>query len=120
MQQPQNIEPQFQQLGEQFTNAYYQMFDSNRVNLQTLYTAGSLMTFEGEQFQGMQSIMTKLTNLQFKTVRHQLVKCDCQPAMDGQSGVLVFITGNLFVDDSPNPLKFAQTFYLRKEIQNDP
>merc|ERR1719271_1414445 len=114
------LEANFQQIGEQFTQMYYNYFDTNRIQLQNCYDAQSLLTFEGEQFQGMQNIMTKLTTLQFKSVRHQLVKCDCQPAMDQQSGILIFITGNLFVDDSPNPLKFAQTFYLRKINPADP
>ena len=37
------------------------MFDTQRVQLQTLYQEGSMLTFEGEQFMGMQAIMTKLT-----------------------------------------------------------
>ena len=49
------------EIGPAFASHYYNTFDSNRVNLQTLYKDGSLLTFENEQFMGMQSIMTKLT-----------------------------------------------------------
>ena len=49
------------EIGKAFTTHYYQMFDTTRVNLQTLYKEDSLMTFENEQFMGMQAIMTKLT-----------------------------------------------------------
>ena len=49
------------EIGKAFTTHYYQTFDATRVNLQTLYKEDSLMTFENEQFMGMQAIMTKLT-----------------------------------------------------------
>ena len=48
-------------IGPAFAQHYYNTFDTNRVNLQSLYKDGSLLTFENEQFMGMQSIMTKLT-----------------------------------------------------------
>ena len=53
------------EIGKAFAEHYYQTFDTQRVNLQTLYTDQSLLTFENEQFMGMQAIMTKLT------VRHR-------------------------------------------------
>ena len=49
------------EIGEAFANHYYQTFDTNQPGLQTLYQDTSLLTFEDEQFMGMQSIMTKLT-----------------------------------------------------------
>ena len=53
----------FDAIGKAFIGHYYQMFDNpqTRVNLQSLYQDTSLMTYENEQFMGMQSIMTKLT-----------------------------------------------------------
>ena len=49
------------EIGPAFAQHYYTTFDSNRAALQTLYKDASLLTFEQEQFMGMQSIMTKLT-----------------------------------------------------------
>mmetsp|Transcript_44443 Transcript_44443/g.128644 ORF Transcript_44443/g.128644 Transcript_44443/m.128644 type:complete len:125 (-) Transcript_44443:135-509(-) len=100
----------FQQVGEQFCQHYYQLFDANRSTLGPLYGDTSMLTFEGEQFQGSQGIVGKLASLPFQKVQHQVVKCDCQPAPPG--GVLIFVTGNLLVDDNTSPLKFAQTFLL--------
>merc|ERR1719480_514702 len=102
----------FQQVGEQFVQHYYGTFDSNRQNLAPLYGQSSMLTFEGEQFQGAQAIVQKLASLPFRKVAHQIVKCDCHPN-PGENGVIIFVTGNLVVDDSPNPLKFAQVFYLK-------
>lgn len=47
------------------------MFDTNRPALQGLYQEGSMLSFESEQFMGIQGIMTKLTTLKFSTVQHQ-------------------------------------------------
>ncbi|CAK9088492.1 Nuclear transport factor 2 (NTF-2) [Durusdinium trenchii] len=41
--------------------------------------------------------------LPFQKVQHQIVKCDCQPSVN--DGIVIFITGNLLVDDNANPLK---------------
>mmetsp|Transcript_55614 Transcript_55614/g.161119 ORF Transcript_55614/g.161119 Transcript_55614/m.161119 type:complete len:124 (+) Transcript_55614:99-470(+) len=102
----------FQQVGEQFVQHYYQTFDSNRAGLASLYSEASMLTFEGEQFQGAQNITQKLVSLPFQKVRHQVVKCDCHPN-PSENGVIIFVTGNLLVDDNQNPLKFAQVFYLK-------
>jgi len=101
----------FNDIGPAFAQHYYNTFDTNRVNLQSLYKDGSLLTFENEQFMGMQSIMTKLTTLQFQTVVHKITTCDPQPCPSG--GILVMVTGDLAVDGNVStPLKFAQMFHL--------
>eukprot|EP00930_Biecheleria_cincta_P067862 TRINITY_DN5479_c0_g1_i1.p1 TRINITY_DN5479_c0_g1~~TRINITY_DN5479_c0_g1_i1.p1 ORF type:complete len:144 (+),score=28.93 TRINITY_DN5479_c0_g1_i1:56-433(+) len=103
----------FQQVGEQFCQHYYQTFDSNRAGLTPLYGDQSLLTFEGEQFQGAANIVQKISSLPFQKVQHQIVKCDCHPSL-ADNGVLIFVTGNLVVDDNQNPLKFAQVFKLNQ------
>ena len=101
----------FAAIGTAFTTHYYQTFDSQRVNLQSLYQQESLLTFEGEQHAGMQAIMTKLTTLNFQTVAHKVTTCDSQPSPGG--GILVMVTGDLAVDgNTTTPLKFAQSFHL--------
>mmetsp|Transcript_27779 Transcript_27779/g.64167 ORF Transcript_27779/g.64167 Transcript_27779/m.64167 type:complete len:129 (+) Transcript_27779:79-465(+) len=101
----------FQTIGEQFVQHYYQVFDTNRTGLGPLYAETSLLSFEDSQVQGSQNIVQKLASLPFRSVKHQVVKADCQPC-PGSMNVLIFVTGNLFVDESPNPLKFAQVFQL--------
>merc|ERR1719152_1138854 len=93
-----NINPQFNEIGTQLYTHYYQTFDTNRAGLAGLYGDTSMMTFEGEQFQGAQGI----------------------------TGIIVFVTGNLIVDGgAATPLKFAQVFHLAPTpqgswfIQND-
>ena len=50
-------------IGKAFVDHYYATFDNaqTRANLQTLYTAQSMCTYDSEQMAGMQAIMTKLT-----------------------------------------------------------
>ncbi|CAK9092627.1 unnamed protein product [Durusdinium trenchii] len=61
---------------------------------------------------GADAIVQKIMALPFQKVQHQIVKCDCQPSVN--DGIVIFITGNLLVDDNANPLKFAQVFQLVK------
>lgn len=104
---------QFNEIGKAFVAHYYQAFDASieqRSTLQTMYQDASMLTFENEQFLGMQAIMTKLTTLQFQTVQHQPTTTDCQPTLN--NGIQVFVTGKLAVDGGTNPLMFSQSFLL--------
>lgn len=101
----------FAQIGQNFCQHYYNKFDSNRADLQSLYTAESMLTFEEESVIGVNDIMKKLLSLTFTKVRHVIVKADYQPN-PFNNGVIVFVTGDLFIDDNTNPLKFAQVFHL--------
>lgn len=51
--------------------------------------------------------------LPFSKVQHQVVTCDVQPSLAVQpNGIVVFISGNMLVDDNENPMKFSQVFHL--------
>jgi len=98
-------------VGKAFTDHFYQTFDTNRAGLATLYQDTSLLTFEKDQFMGMQPIMTKLTTLAFTQVQHSVATCDCHPYQD--TGVLIMVVGELAVDgETTKPLKFLQSFVL--------
>ena len=105
------MNPQFDSIGRQFVQHYYNTFDANRSTLGPLYSEQSLLTFEGEQFQGAQSIVSKLVGLPFQKIKHELVRADCQPNPQN-NGVVVFVVGKLFVDDNQAQLMFAQVFHL--------
>ena len=97
-------------IGEQFVNFYYSSFDTSRESLRGLYIQDSMLTFEGEQFRGVDSIMGKLNSLAFQSVKHQLSTLDCQPSST-PNGILVFVSGFLQMDQD-NPFKFSQVFHL--------
>jgi hypothetical protein len=50
----------FEEVGKQFVQHYYNIFDTQRDQLATLYTEQSMLSYEGEQFLGVQGIMGKL------------------------------------------------------------
>eukprot|EP01027_Heterolobosea_sp_BB2_P022143 GEZU01032580.1.p1 GENE.GEZU01032580.1~~GEZU01032580.1.p1 ORF type:complete len:132 (+),score=38.48 GEZU01032580.1:29-397(+) len=106
----------FDAVGKNFVQYYYNVFDTNRENLAPLYQAQSLLTFEGERFQGADAIKNKLVSLPFQRVKHDVQTIDCQPSVSG--GIIVFVSGQLMVDDSPAPLKFSQTFHLAAGANN--
>ncbi|EFN55326.1 hypothetical protein CHLNCDRAFT_134320 [Chlorella variabilis] len=93
-----------------FTDHYYATFDTARANLAGLYQDQSMLTFEGQKFQGTQAILGKLTSLPFQQCKHHITSLDAQPSLSG--GVLVFVTGQLLPEGETNPLKFSQTFHL--------
>lgn len=63
------------------------------------------------QVQGAEAIVQTLTSLSFRTVRHVVKTVDAQPTVG--NGVIVFVSGDLFVDGENNPIKFSQVFNLQ-------
>ncbi|PWY99740.1 putative NTF2-nuclear transport factor [Testicularia cyperi] len=101
-------------IAKEFTDFYYNTFDSDRSQLSNLYRDTSMLSFEGSQLQGAGAIVEKLTSLPFQKVKHQVGTLDVQPTGDGRS-LVVLVTGALVVDDSPNPLQFTQVFTLNPD-----
>jgi len=99
-------------IATQFTGFYYSTFDSDRSGLASLYRNESMLTFEGTPLQGVTAIIEKLTSLPFSKVVHKVTTCDAQPSSPTDPSILVSVSGQLIVDDSPNPLAFSQTFHL--------
>jgi hypothetical protein len=50
----------FDGIAKAFVGHYYTTFDSNRGNLVSLYQDNSMLTFEGERFQGREAILKKI------------------------------------------------------------
>ncbi len=107
---------------KQFVDYYYSTFDTNRQGLAGLYQDSSMMSFEGQEFQGQQAIGQKLMALPFQQCKHSVVEMDVQPSPSG--GILVFVVGHLMVENEERPLKFSQVFQLMSAgnsffVQND-
>ncbi|GLB35438.1 putative nuclear transport factor 2 (NTF2) [Lyophyllum shimeji] len=99
-------------IAKQFTDFYYQTFDTNRAGLQSLYRDQSMLSWEGSPLVGANSITEKLTSLPFSKVQHKVTTLDAQPSSPTVASLIVSVTGLLVVDDSPNPLQFSQVFQL--------
>ena len=100
----------FQTVGQQFCEHYYNTLSQSRSSLSDLYTTDSMMTYEGEPFMGVENIMEKLNTL--PQIKHSIITFDAQPTIN--DGILCMIGGDLVIEGSDNALKFAQTFHLQK------
>mmetsp|Transcript_69093 Transcript_69093/g.109767 ORF Transcript_69093/g.109767 Transcript_69093/m.109767 type:complete len:128 (+) Transcript_69093:121-504(+) len=103
-------------IGKAFLTHYYSSFDGNRNNLASLFNDSSMMTYEGSQHQGQKSIMEKLTTLKFSTCKHESKTMDVQPS--GAGGLLIVVTGDIFVDGGKNGIKYSEIFHLMKAENN--
>lgn len=75
----------------------------------------SMLTFEGNQFQGVKAIVEKLSTLPFQKVQHAVTTIDAQPSNPTQGPLIVTVTGRLLVDEEKNPQQFTQVFQLIPE-----
>jgi hypothetical protein len=110
----------FQEIADGFLSFYYGSFDQKaeeRAKLQAIYRDNSKLSFQGDNFQGTNDIMTKLCSLSFTTCRHDFKGHDVQPC--GDDAIVIFVTGDLYVDQEKNPLKFAQSFCLKEASADD-
>ncbi|KAF2209441.1 hypothetical protein CERZMDRAFT_100235 [Cercospora zeae-maydis SCOH1-5] len=101
----------FQAVARQFVEYYYKAFDTNRSELAALYRDQSMLTFEGNPTQGSGAITTKLVELPFQRVEHQVATLDAQPSNES-GGILVIVTGALLVEEEKRPMSYSQTFQL--------
>eukprot|EP01094_Clydonella_sp_ATCC50884_P008958 TRINITY_DN18495_c0_g1_i1.p2 TRINITY_DN18495_c0_g1~~TRINITY_DN18495_c0_g1_i1.p2 ORF type:complete len:145 (+),score=37.08 TRINITY_DN18495_c0_g1_i1:60-437(+) len=106
-----------EQVANDFVEFYYNMFDTNRKELVSLYSEDSMLTFEGAQIKGAPDIVEKLVHLPFEQIRHEKTSLDVQPCPGG--GALVFVNGHLITEGQEHPLAFAQVFTLMP-IEGEP
>ena len=104
----------FNTVGKQFSQYYYQLFSSDRNQLTTLYNNMSCLSFEGDNVMGKDAIVKKLASLPFQKVRHVPTLVDAQPVINVDNGKAVFVTiiGKIHVDEDPEK-GFFQSFMLR-------
>lgn len=100
----------FNTLGLQFVEYYYNLFQTNRAGLAVLFNNDSMLSFEGEHFKGSAQIIQKFQSLGMQTIAHQILTHDVQPSSTPGS-IVVFVTGQLKMDQD-SPLKFTQVFHL--------
>lgn len=98
-------------IGKHFVQQYYQMFDTNRQALASIYRDDSVMLFEGSPFQGATAIVQKLMSLSFQKVEHAITTIDSVLTID--SGLLIMVVGQLKTDNDPIHT-FSETFYLKQ------
>ncbi|XP_016347623.1 nuclear transport factor 2 isoform X1 [Sinocyclocheilus anshuiensis] len=129
--------PIWEQIGSSFVQHYYQLFDTDRTQLGSIYSdarcpvtnkfchvfsrgifsgqkCGSIdascLTWEGQQFQGKAAIVEKLSSLPFTKIAHSITAQDHQPTPD--SCILSMVVGQLKADDDPI-MGFHQSFILK-------
>ncbi|KAF9979151.1 Nuclear transport factor 2 [Actinomortierella ambigua] len=98
---------------EQFTQFYYDTFDTNRLGLVSLYRGTSTLSFEGNQFKGIEDIGEKFQSLPFERIKHQVGTKDFQAGPNGS--LLVVVTGQIWFDNQEAPQLFSQSFTLIAE-----
>jgi hypothetical protein len=68
----------------------------------------SMMSFEGQQFQGPENIINKLKGT--GQVQHTVKSTDVQPSSN-PNAILIFVTGSIKIGGD-NPLHFCEMFQL--------
>uniref|UniRef100_A0AAQ4RXA6 NTF2-related export protein n=1 Tax=Gasterosteus aculeatus aculeatus TaxID=481459 RepID=A0AAQ4RXA6_GASAC len=101
-------QPLWEQIGSSFVQHYYQLFDSDRSQLGTIYIDESCLTWEGQQFQGKKAIVGKLNSLPFPKIVHSITVQDHQPTPD--CNILSMVVGQL--------KKFNRNIWEPKEEQS--
>lgn len=93
-----------------FVTTYYKLFDTARASLAVVYSAASTFTFEKNVLTGQDAIIKYLATLPGTT--HKINTIDLQSVSGDTKVLLVFVTGEVTIEGSTNPLKFCQAFQL--------
>lgn len=106
----------FQDIGNQFVQHYYVTFAGNRDALAPLYRPHTLLTWQSEQMQGVEAIMSRFQRLGFQQAEFRADSIDAQPSLSG--GVIVVVNGEVKLMDERHSLKFNDFFHLAEEAGN--
>mmetsp|Transcript_12526 Transcript_12526/g.20183 ORF Transcript_12526/g.20183 Transcript_12526/m.20183 type:complete len:124 (+) Transcript_12526:133-504(+) len=99
-----------EEIANAFVQHYYRTLDTGVDALAGLFSPQSMMTFEGQQHQGTESILAKLKSV--GQVSHDIKSTDVQPSINS-SAIVIFVTGIIKIGtDNPNPLHFCEVFQL--------
>ncbi|XP_018420413.1 PREDICTED: nuclear transport factor 2 [Nanorana parkeri] len=104
----------WEHIGCSFVQHYYRLFDSDRTQLKSIYTDASCLTWEGQQYQGKDAIIEKISMLPFQKIQHSITSQDHQPTPD--NCIVSMVVGQLKADDDP-VIGFHQMFLL-KNVQD--
>lgn len=104
----------WEHIGCSFVQHYYHLFDSDRTQLKAIYTDASCLTWEGQQYQGKDAIIEKISMLPFQKIQHSITSQDHQPTPD--NCIVSMVVGQLKADDDP-VIGFHQMFLL-KNVQD--
>jgi hypothetical protein len=114
----QNEMPVFEQVGRGFTGQWYQHIAGDRNQLAGVYRNESLVTWCNDKFQGIDQIMTKLTQgLQFGRSQWKAEEVDCQPVNGPGPQVLVTIQGQVRIEGENHALRFNDVQFLKQDQQ---
>mmetsp|Transcript_8756 Transcript_8756/g.14563 ORF Transcript_8756/g.14563 Transcript_8756/m.14563 type:complete len:124 (-) Transcript_8756:123-494(-) len=94
-----------------FVNHYYTTLDTNPTALGSLYSPQSVLTFEGNKFEGPDAIMNKYVSLGKVSHNIPMLTKDVQLSTSN-SAMLIFVTGQLKIGEEGNPLLFSHVFQL--------
>ncbi|CEL52095.1 Nuclear transport factor 2 OS=Schizosaccharomyces pombe (strain 972 / ATCC 24843) GN=ntf2 PE=3 SV=2 [Rhizoctonia solani AG-1 IB] len=99
---------EMEDITNQFTSFYYPTLSGDRNQLVNIYKADSILSWEGNQYQGVESILEKLKafpdGVQFKLVTKDFQMCGDK--------MIVLVTGQLITEPGANPVHFSQAFTL--------
>ncbi|EGD72288.1 hypothetical protein PTSG_00309 [Salpingoeca rosetta] len=103
------MNPQYEEIGRAFAEHYYNIFQTNREQLFTLYQDDSMLTFEGTPVQGQADIAKKFQALSFRSIQINCTAIDCQPRPDGT--IFVAVIGQIQVSQ-PCPQQCSNPLHL--------
>eukprot|EP00808_Paulinella_micropora_P002397 g19729.t1 len=85
---------------------------ANRPKLKGLYKPTSKLIFEGKEAVGPDAIINHLCRgVKFQKIKHHIKTFDVVPS-GAPRALIIVVCGDVSIDDSPNAVKFAQTFHI--------
>jgi ketosteroid isomerase-like protein len=110
--------PYFEVVGRGFIEQYYAIFGSDRSQCAGIYRDNTLMTYAGQQMQGVTAIMEYFRDVMtLGTCQYLPLDIDCHPTASG--GVLVVVNGEVKIDGENHSLMYNDTFYLSQDEQGN-
>eukprot|EP00924_Labyrinthula_sp_SR-Ha-C_P001068 maker-scaffold_7-snap-gene-12.41-mRNA-1 protein AED:0.02 eAED:0.02 QI:28/1/1/1/1/1/2/70/248 len=102
------------QVSQSFIEHFFKLYDTNRVDLKSLYSDASFLTHEGQTFNGAEAISGRFNSL--PQVKHDggSFTVDVHE-VKGVEVLFMLLTGKMSIEGSSNPVKFVEVFQLLQQ-----
>ncbi|KAJ5068833.1 hypothetical protein M0811_12139 [Anaeramoeba ignava] len=105
----------FDTVAQQFVDNYYPAYDQDATQIGYFYRDNSMLTYEGRQAKGTDSILQEFASRKFKRLEHKVTSYAAQPSIQDGS-VLILVSGQIAFDEGNTPpLFFSETFLLAQD-----
>ena len=111
-----DVKDNYRYITEEFCKQYYNLYNSDFLQLANMFHKDCYITFLGEEMVGFNHYAEKLRQLNIYKFVHKTMQVSSQPV--GQRTLLINVAGRIAVNYSIEDYRYSESILLQKDSNN--